>query len=217
MPLIRPLTFLIATLAFSCAGVAARPVAAARPAAPAPIHLTLVGTNDLHGWIFPQEFKLADGTPASEGGMATLAGYVEVLRRQHPGGALLLDGGALFQGTLPSNLTEGAVVIDGMNHLGYAAAALGNHDFDFGPVGPVSVALKPDEDPVGALKARIAQAKFPILAANVFEAKTGQRPAWLGNDGTMLLTVNGVKVGLLGVITPTTSSVTNPVNVASLR
>ena len=65
---------------------------------------------------------------------------------------LLLDGGDLFQGTMASNLTEGAVVIDAMNALGYAAAALGNHEFDFGPAGQRSVALAGD-DPFGALKA----------------------------------------------------------------
>ena len=41
---------------------------------------------------------------------------------------LLLDAGDMFQGTLESNLNEGASVIAAYNTLGYTAAAVGNHD-----------------------------------------------------------------------------------------
>ena len=125
--------------------------------------------------------------------------------------------GDLFQGTLASNLTEGAIVIDVYNHLGVTAAAVGNHEFDYGPVGPSPVPMKPGDDPLGALKARIQQARFPLLSANIREADTGQRPAWLGNDGTLLVTLQGVKVGIVGLSTPSTPTTTNPTNVASLR
>jgi 5'-nucleotidase len=182
-----------------------------------PIRLTLVGTNDIHGWVYPHRTKLADGTEVEEGGLATLAGYMAILRADNPGGTLLLDGGDMFQGTLVSNITEGSVVIDAMNHLGYAAAAVGNHEFDYGPLGPVVVAIEEGQDPFGTLKARMAQAKFPILAVNIYDGETGRRPDWLPNDGTALVTVKGVKVGILGLITPSTPQVTNPVNVASLR
>jgi 5'-nucleotidase len=182
-----------------------------------PVRLTLVGTNDLHGWIAPLRTPLKGGGEVQEGGVATLAGYVARLRADNPGGVLLLDGGDLFQGTLASNLTEGAVVVDAYNHLGVTAAAVGNHEFDYGPVGPSPVPTKPGDDPLGALKARIQQARFPILSANIREADTGQRPAWLGNDGTLLVTVKGVKVGIVGLSTPSTPTTTNPTNVASLR
>lgn len=191
------------------------PEQAARPAEP--IHLTLVATNDLHGWVQPQTSTLADGSTVEEGGVAVLAGYLSILREKNPGRVLLLDGGDLFQGTLTSNLTEGEVVIAAMNHLGYTAAALGNHEFDYGPVGPASVAANPAMDPFGALKARLTQARFPLLAVNVYDARTGARPEWLGNDGTTLVEVQGVKVGIVGFITPSTPFTTNPVNVSTLR
>ncbi|MDY7230482.1 bifunctional metallophosphatase/5'-nucleotidase [Hyalangium rubrum] len=198
------------------------PVAAtAAPAAPAappePLRLTVVGTNDLHGWIAPHRTSLQGGVEIREGGAATFAGYVARLREDNPGRVLLLDGGDLFQGTLASNLSEGAVVVDVYNHLGYAAAAIGNHEFDYGPVGPSPVPTKPGDDPLGALKARLQQARFPILSANIREAEGGQRPAWLGNDGTHLVTLDGVKVGIIGLTTPSTPHTTNPTNVASLR
>lgn len=212
---------LIATLLFA-------PLAACRTAAPAPqgthassgsepVRLTLVGTNDLHGWVKPHEGKTPDGEAVEEGGLVAFAGYVANLRADNPDGVVLLDAGDLFQGTLVSNLTEGHVVIDLYNRLGYRAAAIGNHEFDYGPVGPVSVAAQPGLDPFGALKERLKQAHFPMLGVNLYDAGTGARPAWLPNDGTALFEVKGVKVGVLGLTTPTTPETTNPVNVSTLR
>ncbi len=182
-----------------------------------PIRITVVGTNDIHGWVHSQKFKLPDGQELEEGGLAAFAGYLKILRARNPDGVLLLDAGDLFQGTLASNLTEGEIVIDGFNYLGYTAAALGNHEFDYGPVGPVSVAVESGTDPFGALKARFKQAKFPMLAVNLYETHTGERPAWIPNDGTVMIDVQGVKVGIIGLITPQTPQTTNPVNVATLR
>ncbi|XXF80096.1 bifunctional UDP-sugar hydrolase/5'-nucleotidase [Myxococcaceae bacterium GXIMD 01537] len=188
-------------------------------AAPAvePVRLTVVGTNDLHGWVSPHRTSLKGGVEVREGGAAAFAGYVARLRADNPDGVLLLDAGDLFQGTLASNLTEGAIVFDVYNHLGYTAAAIGNHEFDYGPVGPGATPSRPGDDPFGALKARIQQARFPVLSANIREAASGQRPEWLGNDGTRLVTVKGLKVGLIGLTTTSTPETTNPTNVASLR
>ncbi len=198
--------------------VSAGPPPGSEPAnASEPIRLTVVGTTDIHGWVHPHRSILPDGQVLEEGGLSAFAGYLSILRAKQPGGVLLVDGGDLFQGTLASNLTEGEVVISAYNHLGYHAAAIGNHEFDYGPVGPISAATRPEHDPFGTLKARLAQAKFPLLAANIYDAKTGARPAWLPNDGTAMVEILGVKVGIIGLITPSTPSVTNPVNVASLR
>lgn len=182
----------------------------------APIHLTLLGTNDLHGWIQPHPYHLPDGGTVGEGGVPVFAGYLANLRAKNPDGVLLLGAGDLFQGTLVSNLSEGKVVVDLYNRLGFTAVAVGNHEFDYGPVGKVSV-VSGDLNPFGALEARIDQAHFPFLAANITEAKTGRHPAWFHNDGTMIVTVKGVKVGLLGLTTPSTPETTNPTNVTTLR
>ncbi len=139
------------------------------------------------------------------------------MRAENPDGVVLLDAGDLFQGTLISNLSEGAVVIEALNQLRYDAAAIGNHEFDYGPVGPVSAATQPSMDPFGALKARIAQAKFPLLSANTYLAENGARPEWLPGDGTLLLERQGLKVGIVGLTTPQTPTVTLPINVATLR
>jgi 2',3'-cyclic-nucleotide 2'-phosphodiesterase (5'-nucleotidase family) len=73
------------------------------------------------------------------GSLVVLGGYIDNLRaaRAADGGAvLLLDAGDTFQGGIESNLSEGAIVVDAYNAMGYSALAIGNHDFDFGPVDP---------------------------------------------------------------------------------
>ncbi len=186
--------------------------AAAQPATTEPVHLTLIGTNDIHGWVMS---VAENGVRA--GGLAAFATYLDVLRKENPGGVLLIDAGDLFQGTLASNLSEGEVVIAAMNALSYDAAAIGNHEFDFGPVGPHVTVHDPEEDVFGVLKARIAQAKFPLLSANIYEGDSKLRPEWLPGDGTLILERKGIKIGLVGLTTPQTPQTTMPINVASLR
>lgn len=199
-----------------CRAVALHPAVAPESAARAPIHLTLVGTNDLHGWVLEQRDVLPQGT-LRYGGLALFSSYLEVLREENPGGVVLVDAGDLFQGTLVSNLSEGAVVIDALDALGYDAASIGNHEFDYGPEGPAPTATAPSMDPFGALKARIAQARFPLLSTNIYEKASGRRPSWLDGDGTVLLERAGVKVGIFGLTTPQTPMTTLPPNVATLR
>ena len=188
---------------------------AVAPVRPATIHLTLVGTNDVHGWVMTQRDQFPQGE-IRYGGVAPFAAYLKILRDENPGGVVLVDGGDLFQGTLMSNVTEGAVVIDAFNLLGYDAAAIGNHEFDYGPVGAVSAA-QIGMDAFGALRARIVQAKFPLLSTNIYEASSGLRPAWLPGDGTTIIERKGVKIGILGLTTPQTPTTTLPINVASLK
>lgn len=185
-------------------------------AAGGPIRLTIVATNDQHGWVMTSVEKFG-GSEIRAGGSAVMAAYLKILRGNNFGGVILLDAGDLFQGTLAANISEGAVVIDAMNALSYDGAAIGNHEFDYGPVGPVSVATQPSVDPFGALKARISQAKFPLLSANIYEEATGRRPGWLPGDGLVMIERKGVKIGIFGLTTPQTPVTTVPVNVASLR
>ena len=134
--------------------------------------LSIVGTSDLHGYFMER---------GGRGGIALFAGYVNNLRaaRAADGGAvLLLDAGDTFQGGVESNLSEGAVVVDAYNAMGYTALSVGNHEFDFGSADRPGARQDPAADPQGALKARAAQAKFPFLAANLLDDRTGARVDW---------------------------------------
>lgn len=179
-----------------------------------PVHVVLVGTTDVHGWFAGHDEKLKDGTPNHWGGLAILASYVDALRAANDGRVVLVDSGDLFQGTLESNIFEGEPVVKGYNALGYSAAAVGNHEFDYGPVGPDAVVTKPGQDPLGALKRNASMMTFPMLSANMREKATGATPAW-AHRSTMV-TTGGVRIGVIGLSTPDTPNVTMPANVTTL-
>ncbi len=200
---------------FCCAQPAARPVTPpGADAKAAEVTIALVGTSDLHGYVEPRALKVTDQAgvtqAVSRGGLALLAGYLDNLRRRYP--VLLLDAGDLFQGTMVSNLGEGRVVIAAYNLLGYDGAAVGNHEFDYGPAGPLTVPARPEDDPTGALKARIAEAKFPFLAANILDKATGQPVAWPNIYPARKVVIGGVPIGIIGAVTEDTPRTTNLLN-----
>jgi len=166
---------------------------------PLPLRLSIVGTNDLHGNI---------------NALPTLGGYVQNLRaaRSLDGGdVLLLDAGDMFQGTMASNLGEGQVVVEAYNKLGYTAVAVGNHEFDFGAVGSSLLG-----DPRGALRARAKEAKFPFLAANVWETATAKPLAGDNLVPSAMVRLKGISIGLIGVTTIDTPKSTLAENFAGL-
>ncbi|HUJ29513.1 MAG TPA: 5'-nucleotidase C-terminal domain-containing protein, partial [Myxococcales bacterium] len=75
----------------------------------------------------------------------------------------------------------------------------GNHEFDFG---------------IPVLEERMAQAHYPILAANIFLHGTTQRPPWA--KPSVLIDQGGIKIGIIGLATQETPLTTNPVNIEGL-
>jgi 5'-nucleotidase len=182
----------------------------AAPDQPAVVTLSIIGTSDLHGAALPRN---------DLGGLPLLAGYVNNLRaaRVADGGAVLLvDSGDTFQGNTESNLSEGALVVDAYNAIGYAAEAVGNHDFDFGSVDSPAARQLPG-DPRGALKARAAQARYPFLAANLIDHATGRPVEWPNVRPSVLVDAAGIKVGIVGVMTIDALRLTLAANVQGLR
>ncbi|MEO0366900.1 MAG: 5'-nucleotidase C-terminal domain-containing protein [Pseudomonadota bacterium] len=169
--------------------------------------LTVIATNDVHGEL-----------DSVRGGLSSYSGYVDILRalRSDDGDVLLLDAGDMWQGTLESNINEGAAVMSVFNELRYDAATIGNHEFDFGPVGERFIPEEPDDDPQGALKQRASEARFPILAANLIDTKTGSPIAWDNVKPSVLIEKQGIKIGIIGVTTMETLTSTIGVNTAGL-
>ena len=180
-----------------------------------PVHVVIVGTTDVHGWFNGHvETPPGGGEGVVWGGLPVLATHIEALRRVHGGRVLVVDSGDMFQGTLESNLFEGEAVVHGYNAIGYAAAAVGNHEFDFGPVGPEPIPRKRGDDELGALKRNAELATFPMLSANMIEKATGKTPKW-ARPSTMVR-VGGARIGIIGLSTPDTPAVTMSINVESL-
>jgi 5'-nucleotidase len=176
-----------------------------KPAPKPEVTISLIATNDVHGRL--SQLPLFGGFVRN----------VRARRAADGGGVLLLDAGDIFQGTLASNLTEGAAMLRGYKALGYDAVAIGNHEFDFGPVGPECTPASPTDDPLGALRARIAEAPFPVLSANLRQRDGSSCSALLpGLRSSIVLNVAGVRVGVVGGLTQEALSATHSANVGGL-
>ncbi|HJP59589.1 MAG TPA: 5'-nucleotidase C-terminal domain-containing protein, partial [Gemmatimonadaceae bacterium] len=173
-------------------------VTASRPPFPTGTRfLRIIATNDFHGALEPRP----DASGVRRGGAAYVAAAIERARSECVQGCeiLLVDGGDLFQGTPASNLSYGRPVVDYYNRMGYAAAALGNHEFDWG---------------IDTLRARMRQAKFGIFGANV-RYTDGRDVDWIPND--TIVTRRRTRIGIIGWSTLATPTTTRSANVAGLR
>ncbi|MFI9241208.1 bifunctional metallophosphatase/5'-nucleotidase [Streptomyces sp. NPDC053086] len=139
--------------------------------------LTVMGTTDLHGHVFNWDyFKDAEysDTAGNAMGLARISTLVNQVRKEKGRhNTLLLDAGDTIQGTPltyyyakvdPITAKGGPVhpMAQAMNAIGYDAAALGNHEFNYG---------------IETLRKFESQLCFPLLGANAVDAKT-LRPAF---------------------------------------
>ena len=122
--------------------------------------LRILGTTDLHGAVIADGW--GTGRPAEPRGLAVLAPMIRAARAEAGADStLLVDSGDMLQGTPLADLAmespgdDPHPVIAAMTALGYDAAALGNHDFNFG---------------LATLQAILARAGFPVLCANLVRA-----------------------------------------------
>ncbi|MEU3313959.1 5'-nucleotidase C-terminal domain-containing protein [Streptomyces sp. NPDC006687] len=195
--------------AVALAGATAAPAAAAVPGAEAPsakqrtYAFTVMGTTDLHGNVFNWDYftdKEFDDKAHNDVGLAKISTLVEQVRAQKGRcNTLLIDAGDTIQGTQlsyyyakvdPITARRGPVhpMAQAMNAIGYDAAALGNHEFNYG----IPVLRKFEE-----------QCRFPLLGANALDAKT-LKPAFAPYSMHRLRTPHGrdVKVAVLGLTNP---------------
>lgn len=162
-----------------------------------PVVLTILHTNDIHGNILPRQ-DFSDSSTSDKklniGGASASATVINQERSQaaeNGGNFLLLDSGDMAMGTSLSGMFEGKPMIDVMNKQGYDAATLGNHDFDWG---------------IDALQNMIQNADFPFLAANIKDKHGKPLP---NTQPFVIKELPGLKVGLVGVITPETAEISN--------
>lgn len=119
-------------------------------AAPAQRQLTILHTNDTHSTIFPLSDNLSDTLKAGRGGYLRRVNLVKEERAKKPH-LLLFDSGDFSQGSPYYTVFKGDVEVGLMNLMGYDAATIGNHEFDFG---------------LDNMARLFRTAKFPIVCAN---------------------------------------------------
>lgn len=165
------------------------------------VTLTLLATTDLHGHLFPVNGDT--GGPANLG-LGKIATLVERERAGHAN-TLLFDCGDTTEGTALAYLAatkyaeQPDPMIAAMNLLGYDAMAVGNHDFNFG---------------LGHLEKIRREAEFPILGANVERLPGARAEAF---PPYVVKTVAGIRVGIMGVVTPGIARGENPDNYRGYR
>lgn len=112
--------------------------------------LLILHTNDTHSCVLPLNPNLADTMLAGRGGFLRRAAMIDQMRREDKD-LLLLDSGDFSQGSPYYTMFKGDVETELMNIMGYDAATIGNHEFDFGLENMARIFRK---------------AKFPIVCAN---------------------------------------------------
>lgn len=170
------------------------------PAASGPISVTILHTNDMHGYLEGEKLKGGDGNTFEFGGIANAFGTIARLRQEAGGNTIVLDGGDFYMGTFASNRDNGKGIVAAMNAIGYDALAAGNHDFDHGQ---------------DVLQARAGEAKFPFLAANLVETSTGKSPAWL--KPYLIKQVAGIRFGIIGTTYPDTPAIQKASSIKGLK
>jgi 2',3'-cyclic-nucleotide 2'-phosphodiesterase/3'-nucleotidase len=160
------------------------PGAACRPGDA--VTLQVAATTDVHGHIRGWDYYENRVDPVR--GLSRAATIVDSVRAAHPGRVILVDAGDLLQGTPFAYVAAHAPagdrnpIVAAMNVMRYDAATIGNHEFNYG---------------VPYLNRAVAQAAFPMLAANV-SRKGSEHPY----RGFAIVRRAGVTVGIVGATTP---------------
>ena len=129
----------------------------------------LYHTSDVHGFFYPREGR---------GGFAALKAVLNGEKRPF----LLLDSGDFANGTAETRSSKGLKAVEMMNRMGYDAATVGNHEFDF------------TEDGLAPL---FEKADFAVLAANLRNTDSGGFPAFV--QPYRVFEADGVRVGVVGL------------------
>ncbi|HEX4627713.1 MAG TPA: 5'-nucleotidase C-terminal domain-containing protein, partial [Gemmatimonadales bacterium] len=159
--------------------------------------LRVLAINDFHGALAPQVWPWSEGRPV--GGAAALKPWLDSLARVCFCTSIRLDAGDEMQGTPVSNFNFGRPAIAALNAFDIAAAAIGNHEFDWG---------------VDTLRARMAEAHYRFLAANITDSAGTARPDWA--EPFTVVERDGVRVAVIGLALKATPQTTAPRNVRGL-
>jgi 2',3'-cyclic-nucleotide 2'-phosphodiesterase / 3'-nucleotidase len=179
------------------AATAATRLARAADAAPTRLHLRLLETSDLHMFVYDYDYY--QGRQDNTVGLAKVATLIKEARGEARN-ALLFDNGDIIQGNplgdyvaLPGHLTpeHGHPIFRAMDTLGYDAATVGNHEFNYG---------------LPFLQTALRSASFPFVCANIVKP-----------DGSTLFPptivlerdmadeagrIHRMRIGVIGFVTP---------------
>jgi 2',3'-cyclic-nucleotide 2'-phosphodiesterase (5'-nucleotidase family) len=155
-------------------------------AAGATTRLVIAATTDVHGRLRGWDYYEGRQDPARS--LAAAATVVDSIRAAAPDRVVLVDAGDLLQGNPLTTVAargrgaEPHPVVAAMNAMRYDAAAIGNHEFNYG---------------LALMDRALGEARFPFLSANSRRLRGG--PAF---KGWTLVRRGDVTVGVVGATTP---------------
>ena len=150
--------------------------------------LTILHTNDLLGRMVPEPYF----DEGDRGGIARLAYLLEAERSTRPDSVLIVDGGDVLGDSPLAGVDAGRMAVRLMDSMGYDAMVVGNHEFDYG---------------LDSLLSRANEAGFPMLGANV---RAGRDSTALF-EPYVLVERSGLRIALVGLLSPQALEVVNPV------
>jgi 2',3'-cyclic-nucleotide 2'-phosphodiesterase (5'-nucleotidase family) len=153
-------------------------------ATPDLVKLTFLQLNDI--------YTLDPVDDGRRGGMARLASLVKEIRSKNPN-TLFALGGDFLSPSILSTYLRGKQMVVALNELGLDVTTFGNHEFDFGPT---------------VLAERMRESRFAWVSSNVRDRRTGG--AFGGAQHDRIVTLGGIRVGLLGLTVTDTAHNSSP-------
>ena len=158
-------------------------------------YIPIVGTDDIHGNIFPKINNLKIGNETltyKTGGLEFMARYINILREEFGANRVLyFDGGDYYQGGIASVIFDGEIIQDYFNIIGLNGSTVGNHEFDYSR---------------DWIESKIEKAKYKVLINNIKDNSTQQKGGALGDnqETSHLYTINLengdiIKIGVIGL------------------
>lgn len=191
-----------------------------------PVQVRVIAFNDFHGHLEPGENRIEVPDPADPsrtrpvrvGGAVHLATLIAQLRAEQPRHVLVSSGDLVGASPLVSGLFHDEPTIEVMNAIGLDFNTVGNHEFDRGVdelkrLAQGGCRTTSGEHHRSCNGGTYAGARFPFLAANVLDRSTGQ-PIFAP---TFVKSIDGVRIGFIGVVTRSTPGIVIPSGVAGVR
>lgn len=136
------------------------------------VELDFYTMNDWHGNVLDSDLGA---------GIAKTAAFLK--QKSADKNSIFISSGDMWQGSLESNSTRGALMTEWMESLNFAAMTIGNHEFDWG---------------TKCIKDNMENYNVPILGINIIDRNTRQRPDYV--KPSAVVERGGAKIGIIGAI-----------------
>lgn len=183
----------------------------AGPAHAAPVDIQILGTNDFHGRILPNN---------DEAGAAQFAAAVAQFEADNPNSVFTAAGDLIGGSTFPSMIQQDKPTLDALNAAGLDVSAAGNHEFDKGYADLVDRVMKPFDaasNPLGGAAWQYLAANVRKKSDNSYALPDVAASPGASDGATWTTEIAGVQVGFVGVVTEDLESLVSAEGIADVK